>query len=327
MYQDIIDKLVLITDTIPWFKACDDTNMFYDEKLDKIIIDFSYESLDGNGIKYFENYCNENNIPIDKILFLNGNLRHKYSYVYSVWYFAHRLKKIFNNQLPWVSDEGHKFGLVNFDIPKSKIYNCFNNSEHSHRTSVYNLLEHNNLLQYGYVSYRDNDIFLPEEVEYVTSLKYPEVMTTDFEDCDVSYGAFNPLVTSRTYFNLVTETHCETDDLFITEKTLKALISQPFMVVGNYGTLEYLKDKGFKTYPELFDESYDLIEDHNKRIEFLVNEVKRLCEMDINKLQKKYKSVLSKVTHNRNVIRHWKSDEFLEELKSRHEDFPDHSSF
>ena len=189
------------------------------------------------------------------------------------------------------------------------------------------LLEHNNLLQYGYVSYRDNDIFLPEEVEYVTSLKYPEVMTTDFEDCDVSYGAFNPLVTSRTYFNLVTETHCETDDLFITEKTLKALISQPFMVVGNYGTLEYLKDKGFKTYPELFDESYDLIEDHNERIEFIVNEVKRLCEMDINKLQKKYKSVLSKVTHNRNVIRHWKSDEFLEELKSRHEDFPDHSSF
>ena len=327
MYQDIIDKLISITDTIPWFRACADTNMMYDEELDKIIIDFSFESIDSNGIKYFERYCKDNDIPIDKILFLNGNLRHEYSYIYSVWYFAHRLKKIFNNELPWVSDEGQKFGLVNSDVPKSKIYNCFNNSEHTHRTMVYDLLKENNLLDYGYVSYRDKDIFLPEDVEYVTSLKYPEVMTTDFEDSDASYGAFNPLVTSRTYFNLVTETHCETDDLFITEKTLKALISQPFMVVGNYGTLEYLKEKGFETYPELFDESYDLIKNHNERIEFIINEVKRLCEMNVDKLQKIYESVFSKVIHNRNIIRHWESDEFLEELKSRHEDFPDHSSF
>ena len=69
MYQEVIDKLSRITDTIPWFKACDNTNMFYDKELDKIIIDFSYESLDGNGIKYFEEFSKENNIPIDKILF------------------------------------------------------------------------------------------------------------------------------------------------------------------------------------------------------------------------------------------------------------------
>ena len=31
MYQDIIDKLISITDTIPWFRACADTNMMYDE--------------------------------------------------------------------------------------------------------------------------------------------------------------------------------------------------------------------------------------------------------------------------------------------------------
>ena len=327
MYQEVIDKLSRITDTIPWFKACDNTNMFYDKELDKIIIDFSYESLDGNGIKHFDKFSEENDIPIDKILFLNGNLRHKYSYVYSVWYFAHRLKKIFNNELPWVTNQGQKFGLVDFNVEKRKIYNCFNNSQHSHRTTVYDLLEENDLLQYGYVSYRDKGIFLPEEVENVTSLKSPEKMTVDFEDCDVSYGAFNPLVTSRTYFNLVTETHCETDDLFITEKTLKALISQPFIVVGNYGILEYLKGNGFETYSEIFDESYDLIEDHNERVTFIINEVKRLCEMDTNELQKIYKSVLWKIEHNRNVIMNWKTDELLEDLKIRHIGFPDHQSF
>ena len=49
--------------------------------------------------------------------------------------------------------------------------------------------------------------------------------------------------------------------------------------------------------------------------------------LDVENLQKIYESVFSKVIHNRNIIRHWESDEFLEELKSRHEDFPDHSSF
>ena len=49
--------------------------------------------------------------------------------------------------------------------------------------------------------------------------------------------------------------------------------------------------------------------------------------MNVDKLQKIYESVFSKVIHNRNIIRDWKNDEFLEELKSRHEDFPDHSSF
>ena len=32
------------------------------------------------------------------------------------------------------------------------------------------------------------------------------------------------------------------DGLLISEKTCKALISQPFMVVGNYGLLKYLRD-------------------------------------------------------------------------------------
>jgi hypothetical protein len=77
----------------------------------------------------------------------------------------------------------------------------------------------------------------------------------------------------------------------------------------------------------MFDESYDLIEDHNERATFIINEVKRLCEMDTNELQKIYKSVLWKIEHNRNVIMNWKKDELLEDLKIRHLGFPDHQSF
>ena len=45
MYQEVIVKLLRITDSIPWFRACDKTNMFYDKELDKIIIDLELISL------------------------------------------------------------------------------------------------------------------------------------------------------------------------------------------------------------------------------------------------------------------------------------------
>ena len=78
MYQDIIDKLISITDTIPWFRACADTNMMYDEELDKIIIDFSFESIDSNGIKYFERYCKDNDIDTASVgPLINKQLKEK----------------------------------------------------------------------------------------------------------------------------------------------------------------------------------------------------------------------------------------------------------
>ena len=38
--KDIISKLIKIIKIIPWFTACHEDNILYDEKLDKVIIDF-----------------------------------------------------------------------------------------------------------------------------------------------------------------------------------------------------------------------------------------------------------------------------------------------
>ena len=67
---------------------------------------------------------------------------------------------------------------------------------------------------------------------------------------------------------------------------------------------------GFETYPELFDESYDLIENPMKRIDFIIDEIERLCNMSKNELEKIYKSVLWKIEHNRKIILNFKDDEF-----------------
>lgn len=72
---------------------------------------------------------------------------------------------------------------------------------------------------------------------------------------------FNPDWYNSTCFSLIAETYVDPMDgqeIFITEKTFKPLAFQhPFMVFGNAGTLKHLKDLGFETYENLFDESYD----------------------------------------------------------------------
>ena len=55
-------------------------------------------------------------------------------------------------------------------------------------------------------------------------------------------------------FYLTTETHVDNNVLFISEKTYKPIsIGMPFMSLGNPGTLEYLRSKGFITFSDWID--------------------------------------------------------------------------
>ena len=111
-----------------------------------------------------------------------------------------------------------------------------------------------------------------------------------------------------TYFSLVTETTWEhfgwgVDNVVrVTEKIYKAVALHPFIVMGNKNTLKYLRSIGFETFPEMFDESYDEIEDPVDRTVFIMKEVERLCSMDIEELHKIYVSVLPKIKHNQEVF-------------------------
>jgi hypothetical protein len=86
-------------------------------------------------------------------------------------------------------------------------------------------------------------------------------------DCDKDHvhwqRYFHPDWYNSTYFSLVIET---TEQLlptgipFVTEKTFKPMaFRHPFQIQGALGTLQYLRNQGFVTYDNLFDESYDLL--------------------------------------------------------------------
>lgn len=61
------------------------------------------------------------------------------------------------------------------------------------------------------------------------------------------------------YFNLVVETDImQKDSFFITEKTMKAIITGiPFVIISTPFFLKNLQSLGFRTYNTLWDESYD----------------------------------------------------------------------
>ena len=63
----------------------------------------------------------------------------------------------------------------------------------------------------------------------------------------------------------------------MTEKIWKPILAQHiFIVHGNYLYLQKLREMGFKTFNNYFDESYDLERDPDKRIDKIVSLCKSL---------------------------------------------------
>ena len=186
------------------------------------------------------------------------------------------------------------------------------NSGRFHRPKLVLELINNNLFDKGLISLLKSDEFdkfsnedgnkMYKELIYD---KYPFVI--DFEDADFVSGMHNFFTKKdmwmKTYFSVVSETSASDDWCFITEKTVRPIIYyHPFIVWGNPGTLKVLKEYGFKTFPEFFDESYDSIYDSEKRLSIIIDNLNRLCNMSLDEIHTLYQSIIPKLIHNRNLL-------------------------
>ena len=85
-----------------------------------------------------------------------------------------------------------------------------------------------------------------------------------------------------TYFSLVTETVFDYPYSFRTEKIWKPIaMSHPWIAVANAGYYRDIKNLGFQTFGHVIDESFDNIEDSQKRIERIAHVVRDLCQQDL----------------------------------------------
>lgn len=149
-----------------------------------------------------------------------------------------------------------------------------------------------NTLYYNYINNTILVHYLPAEYEvdrYRSQTLIPTETLTDRLE-----GKFNLFknewgeiyLSSRpyldTYFSLVTETVFDYPYSFRTEKLWKPMaIGHPFIIATGRGYYRDLHNLGFRTFGHLIDESFDLIDNNQQRIERIANVVEDLCEQDL----------------------------------------------
>jgi hypothetical protein len=87
-----------------------------------------------------------------------------------------------------------------------------------------------------------------------------------------------------TYFSLVTETVCAESTLsFRTEKMAKPLaMGHPFILASTPGFYRDLQNLGFRTFGSIIDESFDIIDNAQQRMDRVIDIVHDLCEQDLD---------------------------------------------
>ena len=140
-------------------------------------------------------------------------------------------------------------------------------------------------------SYVDKGIFLPDD-DLISQTRY---------------NHFNPSWYNDTYFSIVAETTIDLEYLFISEKTYKPIaFYHPFILVAQPKILQHLRNNGFETYENLFDESYDLDLDFNVRFEKIISNVEKYNKIPYDKLTQ------DKLQHNHDLF--FNKDIILERL-------------
>ncbi len=267
---------------------------------------FSHERFD-----YVWNALNVKNLSVElqrKIYVVSYDVNTKNTY--KVWQKENNIVSYFNTlYIDTFIHENLNYWMVDNKILHTKHFDnksirpyryvCYNADPKEYRVRLVNDLIKNNLDKFGMISLLREKNPMVLDTEKVVG---PDPLTHRYP---IKHYA-------DTYFSVVTESYFSDWDANkpesyahitgISEKTYKAMLLNPFIVLGGCGTLKYLQKLGFKTFPELFDESYDDIFDPKERYNEVLKNIQNVCKMSVDKLDDLYHKVLvPKVRHNQSL--------------------------
>jgi hypothetical protein len=298
-WKDLVDKKILLIDV--WER---DIGLSGPEKNS---VETIYEICEKYGLQHSDIYYTNNDLNLESNLeawsswpdekneniLYNSNLQHPiYKPKILLEYFKHENVK----GLDWTSlmyynitKDSQKF--TTFNPNPTKFFMCLMGSGRIWRENLWDLFTKSKIINNGHVSYMDHGISLD-------GVMFPK--GTETYDNSTLIPFFND-----SFFSIIAENSIDTTvDFFrrklVSEKTWRVIASgHPFIILGNRETLLYLRDRGFETFPELFDESYDEeISPHNRQ-RFVEHEILRVCAMDKTELEEICESIWWKVEHNR----------------------------
>ena len=256
-----------------------------------------------------EHMCNAHNIAQEQIRFVTANykLKNEMPFVYfpddEVYY--RYLQVIENN---YVKEHNLK--------KRNKKFTCLIRADKIWRKIYASYLYQLDVLKQGYFSYTgykyqtshkglddieswDNfDDTLEQDIlsfELKTPIRCDELS----DDEHNNHKLINTEFFTDAYFNFVVETHFDNNTCFLTEKTFKPILNlQPFIIAGNPGSLQLLKDLGYKTFEDVIRETYDDEDDHKERLSQLLKISYDLCNLSDKHHIRIQQIVADVLTHN-----------------------------
>lgn len=130
--------------------------------------------------------------------------------------------------------------------------------------------------------------YLPAEYEFDRYQQRVGMAATDtfakYELFNNEWGEMyiNPKAYIDTYFSVVTETVFSYPYSFRTEKIWKPVaMGHPFVVATNRGYYRDLHQLGFRTFGHVIDETFDMIDNDQDRLERIAQVVNDLCQQDL----------------------------------------------
>jgi hypothetical protein len=222
--------------------------------------------------------------------------------------------------------------------PRKKTFLCFNRRYNDHRLMLYLAMVQKGLIDQSYYSM---DKTQPEAGRsFIENCKY---LLSRFSDMGLASedvlaaDKLLPLVLDNPNFsrypmehsvdpvkhlydssliNIVTETYFFNKIIHITEKTYKPIaFMQPFILVAAAGSLKHVKDMGFKTFDQFWDETYDLEADDKKRftmIMTLIESISKWTEEEKTEFTFKVKDIIDYNVAHLNTMQDIEIDNLVE---------------
>ena len=251
-----------------------------------------YEYGVDNFSKRLFKIANEKNVILDVVTastLKNPNLYRKkinYHFWETFWIFsyAHILKGLQSVQ------EHHEY---------KKLFINLNHRQHFHRCRIFDLIHKFNLEKIAHLSFHKNHenyvwryIFNNGFVPYTT-------INDNFEE--TKNWQMPCIEYNESFIDLVSESISD-PWLFLSEKTARPLLlGKPFLVVSTKGFHKFLESLGFVLYNEIFDYSFDIIDNEEERYNLLLQNIVKLRRTQIFEYDKIFKLIENKIKYNQQL--------------------------
>lgn len=169
------------------------------------------------------------------------------------------------------------------------------NMPHIHRCKLIDMFAKHNLIndnkiswrmtsQYIFDYWKENKLIIDQpEAESVPIGLKREQAPACYKDC---------------FMQVVTESDGIDKHTISMSTTVPLFFNKPFLTLGKHNYMEYLESFGFVRYDEIFDYSFDKIEDVGERAEALALEIKRIDSQRKN-WNKMYNQIYDKLMYNK----------------------------